>query len=435
MKRALLITYYFPPSGGPGVQRMLKFAKYLPEWGWQPTVLTVDPEYAAYPSLDLSMTGEIPPSTRVVRTRAWDPFALYARLQGLSKEDVVGVGFVKEGAEHRLQVLARWIRGNVFLPDARVGWIPFARRAAKRLLREHNFEVVMTSGPPHSTHLVGKSIQRRFGAPWVVDMRDPWSDYYYHAQMRQTGIARRINIVLERGVLARADAVVSVSKHVGAGLREKATIRRYETIPNGFDAADIAGPCSVREDRHRFVIAHVGTYTKERHAPGLLQALKRLCAKSDIEIQFVGHLHAEVEDAYQAAGLSDALRVVSYVPHHEAIKYMQSADILLVALERVAHSRGIVTGKVFEYLSLGVPVLGVGGTDGDLAAVLRATQGGQVFEHDDEIGMETFISKHIARVQRREASPAVDATLLRPYDRRELTRRMATLFDDIQPSA
>ena len=239
MKRVLVISYYFPPSGGPGVQRMLKFVKYLPDFGWQPTVLTVRADHASYPDLDATLEAEIPASVEVVKTRSWDPYALYARLQGKSRTEAVGVGFVKDEAEGWMQRLAKWMRANLFLPDARVGWVPFALHAAKRMMEQEPFDVVITSGPPHSTHLVGRALKRRFGCRWVVDMRDPWTDISYYKELPHTPPALRMDAALERSVLSRADAVISVSEGVGDLLKAKAPLHQYETLPNGYDPADI----------------------------------------------------------------------------------------------------------------------------------------------------------------------------------------------------
>lgn len=438
MKRVLVISYYFPPSGGPGVQRVLKFVKYLPAFGWHPTVLTVAPDHAAYPDLDPTLADEVPASVEVVRTRSWDPYAVYARLQGKAKAETVGVGFVKEGeAMSGRQRLARWVRANVFLPDARVGWIPFARRAARRLFKQAPYDVVFTSGPPHSTHLAGRSLRRRFDAPWVVDMRDPWTDISYYRDLPHTTLARRLDAALERSVLSTADAVISVSDGVGKLLQAKAALRRYETVPNGYDPADVLAVAATPARRgDRFVLAHVGTLSGQQHAPGLVQALAR-CAEADpawrarLEIRFVGHVDDAILAAYREAGLGDALTVVPYVPHAGAIRHMREADVLMVAVQRVEHNEGVTPAKMFEYLSVGTPVLALAPPDGDLARILRATGGGHTFAHEDADGLTTFIAEHAARTARGDPPARPDGTALRAYDRKVLTERLAALFDSL----
>ena len=436
MKRVLMISYYFPPSGGPGVQRVLKFVKYLPAFGWQPTVLTVAPEHAAYPDLDPTLAEEIPPTVRVVRTRSWDPYAVYARVQGKAKDEMVGVGFVKEGeAVSTRQRLGRWVRANVFLPDARVGWVPFARPAARRLFKEEAFDVICTSGPPHSTHLVGRLLRRRFDTRWVVDMRDPWTDISYYGDLPHTAPARRVDARLERSVLSTADAVISVSDGVGRLLKARAALQHYETLPNGYDPADIPtvdASSSRRGDR--FVVAHVGTLSGQQHAPGLVQALARHAEadpawRARLEIRFVGHVDGTILAAYRDAGLGDALTLVPYVPHAEAIGHMREADLLMVAVQHVENNEGVTPAKVFEYLSIGTPTLALAPPEGDLARILHATGGGDTFDHEDADGIAAFIAEHAARIARGDPPPRPDTTALHAYDRKVLTERLAALFD------
>ncbi|HMB89708.1 MAG TPA: glycosyltransferase family 4 protein [Rhodothermales bacterium] len=437
MKRVLVISYYFPPSGGPGVQRVLKFVKYLPDFGWQPTVLTVRADHASYPDLDPTLSNEVPASIPVVKTRSWDPYAFYARLQGKSTAETVGVGFIKEGAEGWIQRLAKWVRANLFLPDARVGWVPFALHAAKQMMQQEPFDVVLTSGPPHSTHLVGRALKRRFGCQWVVDMRDPWTDISYYKELPHTTPALRIDAALERSVLGMADAVISVSDGVGDLLKAKAALHHYETVPNGYDPADIPpADANINKQPDRFVIAHVGTLTAQQHAPGFVQALAGRAAadpawRAQLELRFVGHVDATILVALQEVGLGDAVRLVPYVPHAEAIRHMREADLLMVAVQDVQHNEGVTPAKMFEYLSIGTPLLGLAPPDGDLAAILRETGGGAVFDHHDAAGIAQFMTAQVTRVRNEEAPPRVDAEALRNYDRRVLTQRLAALFDDL----
>ncbi len=426
MKRVLIISYYFPPSGGPGVQRVLKFTRYLPKFGWLPTVLTVEPAFAAYPALDPSLEQEVPPEVNVIRTRSWDPYGLYAHLQRQKKQNVVDVGFVKEQSGSRLQALARWVRGNIFLPDARVGWVPYATRAARSLFRSQAFDAVITSGPPHSAHLIGQRIHKRTATPWIIDMRDPWVEFCYNVEMKQSRLARAIQTRMERRVLECASAVVSVSDFVGQRLKHRARIRHYETIYNGFDPADYPRVLPQTESNRPFIIAHVGSFTRSQHVPSLLQALQQLESTTPVEMHFVGHIHEEALRAYRETGLEVVIK--SYMPHSEAVAYMQKADLLLVALGRWSGAKGIVTGKVFEYLSASKPILGIGPVDGDLANILSQTRGGRVFDYGDAKGMAGYIKD---RINRRTESFEADETALKMYNRRELTHSLAQLLTSI----
>lgn len=426
MKRILLISYYFPPSGGPGVQRLLKFARYLPENGWLPTILTVNPKYAAFPSLDESLLDEIPSEIEVIRTRAWDPFSLYSQLQGKKKEEVVKVGYI-DGTQI-FNKFARWLRGNIFLPDARVGWVPYASREARKLLQKYKFDAILSTGPPHSSHLIGLSAHKMSGLPWVVDMRDPWVEIYYTEQMFETLLAKHIQTRLERRVLSTASAVVSVSNYLGSGFQRRAPIKHYETIPNGFDPSDIKSTQNVLSELSddAFTIAHVGTYNLLRHSDAFVRALQRMKELTDIEVHLVGAVDPDAVEAYHSSGL--AVKAVGYISHQDAVDYMNQVDLLLLALPQVStgSAKGVFSGKVFEYLSAHKPIIALGATDGDLAELLDETNAGEIYDHEDEEGIYSFVHRCF---QLKNQSWNINEETLQEYERPRLTQRLARVLD------
>ena len=419
-----MVSYYFPPSGGPGVQRVLKFVRYLPDFGWQPTVLTVDPSFASYPAQDASLMNDVPSTIEVIRTRSWDPYQLYAWMQGKPKEAVVGVGFVRDESKSPLQAMARWLRGNVFLPDARRGWVRYAAKAALCALRRQPFDAILTSGPPHSTHLIAQRVRRRVSVPWVADMRDPWSDFLYSEETNPSFIAKAIQARMERSVLSSADVVISVSDYVGKLLGRRGQIKRYETIFNGFDPMDIPAVASAASPDGPFVIAYVGTFNMARHAQGLVKALAQLSPA--VELHFVGHVHQRVLQEYNAAGCTIVNK--PYVPHQKAVEYMQRADMLLVSVDQGPHNQGIVTGKALEYIAIGKPVLAVGPVDGDLARILAETEAGRMLDYDDADGIAAYVRHHVSR---RGQPTVVNKEKLQSYNRRELTRRLGLVLDSL----
>ena len=314
------------------MQRILKFARYLPSYGWSPTVLTVDPEFAAFPAIDESLLQEVPSDVKVIRTRAWDPFSLYGRFQGKKKADAVEVGHV--GGKLGFRRVARWLRGNIFLPDARIGWVPFASRAVRKLVQEQKFDAIMSTGPPHSCHLVGMAAYKTSKLPWVVDMRDPWVEIYYSDQMYEGQAARKIQSILERRVLRTASAVVSVSKHVGLGLKRRVQMQRYETIPNGFDPTDFLRNQTTRTRKEGvFTLAYIGTYTLRRHSNALVSALQQLQTTIPVEVHLVGKVDLETLGRYRANRIP--VKALGYLPHNEAVAYMREVDVLLLPLPRV----------------------------------------------------------------------------------------------------
>ena len=392
--RVLLVTYYFPPSGGSGVQRPTKMARYLPDAGVGLTVLTVDPAHAAYPDPDPTMLADVPPSVTVVRTKAWDPYAAYAALLGKPKAETVGVGFVKGGGG-RKEALARWLRANVFLPDARVGWVPYALRAARRLHAARPFDAVVTTAPPMSLHLVGLGLARATGLPWVADFRDPWTDRYDVQGLPRTAAALRLDRALERAVLRRATRVVAVSPSLARSLEARRG-GRVDVIPNGFDPADFAEPAPP-VDRDAFRLAFVGNFLGQQDAPGLWRALARLSADHGrLRLRLVGNVDPAVEASLGAHGLADLVERGSYVPHAEAVAEMRRSAALLLPVNRTPGAEAIVTGKLFEYLGSGRPVLGVGPVTGDAARLVADAVAGAFFGWDDADGPEAFLRRHYA---------------------------------------
>ncbi len=434
VKRVLVVSYYFPPSGGPGVQRVLKFIKYLPACGWEPVVLTVRTADAAYPELDATLQADVPPGLRVERTRAWDPYALYARLLGTSRQASIGVGFTGEGRANRRQRAARWIRANLFRPDARVGWVPFARARAHRLLKEGGVDVVLTSGPPHSAHLVGKSLAAD-GIPWVADFRDPWTDISYYRELPFTRRSRRREAALERAVLDAADRVVTVSPALQALLGQK-TRTPIVVIPNGFDPADFVRRPPPRRDVFR--LTHTGTLSASQNPTSLwavLGAMRREGALPALRLQLVGNVDPVVCESLEEAGLMPLTTMTPYVPHPEAVRYMCEASLLLLAINRVEGAEGIVTGKVFEYLASGRPVLGVGPPLGDAAKLLGETGAGRLFGYEDRVGMAAYLRSAYAAWEAGHPLPGADAVAARAYDRRVLTGTLAALLDALHRPA
>ncbi len=436
MRRLLLVTYYFPPSGGSGVQRPLKLAKYLPDYGWQPTVLTVRPDAAAYPDLDPSLAEDVPPSARVERTNAWDPYALYARLQGKRKSEAVSVGFVGEGAPSRMQRLARWVRANVFLPDARVGWVPFAVARGRRLLAGGGFDAMLTTGPPHSAHLTGLLLSRLRGVPWVADFRDPWTDIDYAGELPATWPARRLDAALERAVLRGASAVTVVTP----SWRERLARRvpgRYALIRNGFDPADFAGEAPAPAGD--FVIAYLGNLNAARSPDALWEALRRLddaaAQRPRLRVRFIGNVDPAARAAARRYGVGDRVEVRPYVPHGEAVRAMRRSTLLLLVINRAANQQGIIPGKLYEYIASGRPVLGVGPPEGDAAAVLRSAGAGRMFAHNDAEGVRRFVEAHYRRwAQGRPMQGACEAAAA-PFSRRQQAGQLAALLSDVCRSA
>lgn len=428
-KRVLVIAYYFPPSGGSGVQRALKFVKYLPSFGWIPDVLTLDPASAAYPDLDSEMLNDVPEEVVVHRTDAWDPYRMYAGFTNKSKEDAVSVGFLSDKPISYKERFARWIRANVFIPDARVGWYFYALKKARALVASGEIDAIFTTGPPHSTHLIGRSLKRQFNLPWIADFRDPWVDIDFLEELPMTGAARRLNARLEKSVLDESDAVLTVSPVIERQFVKK-TSTPCVTIYNGFDRDDFVSEAGVDEDT--FYISHVGNMNAARNPVALWKALagvKQHLPK--LKIRLVGNVDGAVMLGLETAGLLHLVERVAYCPHGEAVRYMKESAVLLLPINRVFSAKGIVTGKLFEYLATGNPVLGVGPADGDAAAILRDTGAGEMFDFDDGDAMQSYVTGLYAQWAAGKQLPQGGVSSIARYSRSGLTGQLAAMLDNI----
>jgi glycosyltransferase involved in cell wall biosynthesis len=423
MKKVLIITYYWPPSGGAGVQRWLKFAKYLPEFGWQPVILTVDPENASYPQRDESLADEIHPDCLVYTTKSFELYNLYKLISG--KKEVPYGGFANESKEGWLQKISKFLRGNLLLPDPRKGWNKYAYKKALELIREFNIDTVVTTSPPHSTQLIGLKLKRKFKIKWIADLRDPWTDIYYYNQFKHTALALSIDRNYEQKVVENADLLITVSedvKRIFAGKSILPVASKMVVIPNGFDEDDFR----IKEvpTEYKKIITYSGTISEAYDVDCFLEALCRLDAnlKSQILVRFVGKVPSTIEKRFSETGLE--IELVGYVDHSKSIEYLFRSDLLLLVIPKVKNNHGILTGKFFEYLASGKPILAIGPTDGDLAKIIQETKCGSMFDYADAEGMLHFIQESMNNPVS-ETNPEI----ANQYSRKQLTQKIVYLLE------
>jgi glycosyltransferase involved in cell wall biosynthesis len=423
MKKVLIITYYWPPSGGAGVQRWLKFAKFLPEYGWQPVILTVDPEYASYPQRDESLLAEVDPGSLVYTTKSFELYNLYKLISG--KKEVPYGGFANESKEGLLQKVSKFLRGNFLLPDPRKGWNKYALKKAAELIRKFNIDTVVTTSPPHSTQLIGLKVKQKFNIRWIADLRDPWTDIYYYNQFKHTALARKIDLNFEREVVENADLLITVSEDVKRLFTEKSKLpiaNKTVVIPNGYDEDDFR--IKPQKPNGKKVITYTGTISETYDVSGLLKAIGNLDGKirQDFLIRFVGKVPPVIVQNFESAGIS--VELTGYVDHSKSIEYLFLSDLLMMVVPRVKNNRGIITGKFFEYLASGKPVLAIGPVDGDLAGLIAETHCGRIFVYEDAVGIGEFIQEQMIN-PKAESNPEKS----RPYSRRNLTKKISELLD------
>ncbi|MDX1636834.1 MAG: glycosyltransferase family 4 protein [Balneolaceae bacterium] len=427
-RNALLVTYYWPPSGGAGVQRPLKFAKYLPRFNVIPFVLTV--ENPTYPIIDETLVEDVPDEGRVFQSKTCEPFSLYARLTGRSVEDSTKPTIQLASGGWKTK-LSAWIRSNLFLPDARAGWLLTARHKALEITRNHKIDTIITTGPPHSVHFAGRYVKKQTGIQWIADFRDPWTGVYYNKLMPRTRLASAIDKKMERSVLSSADEVIVISDSM-ADIQRDILARPYHVIPNGFDPDDFDIPADDPEydgnrgENSRFLIRFVGSVRDGAIPEGFLKALAAVQDRSKFRMEFIGNAHPSLQRWIERLGLQDSVELKSYVPHEEAIRAMCRADLLLLSISKTPGSELILTGKLFEYLGSGTPVLFLGTTSGDAADVIREVGQGACFEHDQVREITRFLEEFDSTIARSLSKPRGDRQ--HPYSRIRLTEQLAELI-------
>ncbi len=411
------------------MQRCLKFVKHLPEFGVQPTVITVDARQASYPVLDQTLLAEVPQDVRVIRTSTREPFEFYKKITG--KKDIPFGGFANTGQETWKQKLFKFLRGNLFIPDPRVGWNRFAFAAAHKVIKEQQIKAIVTSSPPHSTQLIGLKLKKKLGIRWIADMRDPWTDIYYYQDLNHTALAQKLDAKLEREVLEHADEVLVVSEDMKRlFLNKSAAIdpRKIHVIPNGYDEADFVHPSN--PSKEEFVITYTGTITEAYNVIGFFQALCETMTRNPLmryKLRFVGKVSAEIRRQIEEAGLPLITEYIDYVPHDESIKYLMSSTVLFMAIPDVPNNHGILTGKLFEYLASNKPIICIGPIHGDADKILDECGAGRVFHYS---GVDLMLDYLMQLSKTWKINTNLDLPIINytQYSRRSLTEQLAKLI-------
>ena len=436
MKKVLIISYYWPPTGGSGVQRWVKFAKYLPSEGWQPVIYT--PENPEQLAVDESLAAEVPEAAEVVKTRIIEPYELYKKLlrrSGHSKE-AVEVNPVNAQNKSLLQKAAMWVRGNLFRPDPRCLWIGPSVRFLKKYLSEHPVDLIVSTGPPQSMHMIGLRLSRETGLPWIADFRDPWTKIFYFKHLAMTPATERWHKKMEKKVLDEASAVVAVSPLVQQEFQAM-TDTPVELITNGFDECDFSSePCTEAYGgaSQEFTITHTGLFAADGNPTVLWDVLAEKCHADEafrklLRIKLIGKTDDQILKALKDRGLESSLINMGYQTHSVAVEQQRQASVLILPLRKEPEYRAVLPGKLFEYLASQRPILGIGQPDGAMAMIVNETGTGTVIDWNDKEGISQYIEQCWKRhLEGRLSSDGAD---LSRFTRRSLTRRMAGLFDKI----
>jgi glycosyltransferase involved in cell wall biosynthesis len=420
MNRVLIITYYWPPSGGAGVQRWLKFSKYLPQYGWEPFILTVNPGYASYPTFDVSLEKDIPENIKVFRTKATDWFRFYSN----DKSKVPSAGFAKNKDDSFRGKILRFIRGNFFIPDPRRGWNRFALRKASELIEKENIKHIITTSPPHSSQLIGLKLKKRYPEiKWIADLRDPWTNIYYYELFYPTFISRRIDLYYERSVLKNADVITTVGPTLGKYFESKVprTSDKIKIIHNGYDESDFENETTSIPEK--FTISYTGTISESYPVDGLIKAVQAFIdVGNKILVKFTGHITDNQKEHFISTIGNDHLEFIPYSDHKTVIRQMLSSSLQLLVLANHPDNRSFLPGKLFEYIASGKPILCLGPIDGDAALILKNTGCGKCFNYDDNKGIADFIIKSMQKRGAEDRDPSTE------FSRKNLAMKIALLM-------
>ena len=427
MKKVLIVTYYWPPAGGPGVQRWLKFVKYLPENGIEPIVYT--PKNPHYPLKDTSLEAEIPSEIKVLKNAIFEPYAVAGMLSKKDTEKISSGIIPKEQKQGFLQKFMLFIRGNFFIPDGRKFWIKPSVKYLSSYLKENDIDTVITTGPPHSMHLIGLELKKALGVKWLADFRDPWTQIGYHSKLKLLPASRKKHEELEKAVLLSADKIITTSFTTKAEFLSK-TNRPVEVITNGYDVEKVE---KLPMDE-KFSISHIGSLLSGRNPENLWQAISELIAKNedfakDFQLKLVGAVGDQVLESVQKCHLEEWLVLKNYVSHSEALQLQRSSQLLLLIEIDSEETKGIIPGKLFEYMVSERPIFAVGPVDADIEKIIRETNTGSYFLYPQKGEIKAYILEKYELFKKGELRSYPIG--LQQYSRSALAKRLANLIKQL----
>ncbi|MGJ8594033.1 MAG: glycosyl transferase family 1 [Aquaticitalea sp.] len=423
-KKALIITYYWPPAGGPGVQRWLKFVKYLPEFDVQPYVYI--PENPSYPIIDLSLLDEIPNSAIIIKQPIKEPYR-FAKFLSKNATKTISSGVIpKETKQSLIQRILLYVRGNYFIPDARKSWVKPSIDFLQNYIQKHEITTIITTGPPHSLHLIGLGLKEKIKINWIADFRDPWTTIGYHKELKLTASSAKKHELLEQKVLKTADTIVVTSENTKSEFKEK-TNQTIEVITNGYDTHHL--PVTYKDEK--FTLSHIGSLLSERNPKNLWLVLQELIQENPefkmyFQLKLIGVVSSDVLKEIYAHGLQDFVNVVGYLKHDEALMQQRCSQVLLLVEIDSEDTKAIIPGKLFEYMVSETPILAIGPKDSDVEHIIKSTHTGVYFYYEARDTLKSQILTYFEAYKQQNLKTYPIG--LKPYSRRELTKTLSELI-------
>ena len=424
MEKVLIITYYWPPAGGPGVQRWLKFVKYLRDYGIEPVVYV--PENPHYPLLDEGLSVEIPRNLEIIRKPIFEPYSIASLFSKKDTEKISSGLIPDEEKQGLLQKMMLYIRGNYFVPDARKFWVKPSVEFLLEYLEDNTIRTVITTGPPHSLHLIGMGLKEELDIRWIADFRDPWTSIGYHDQLKLTSTTKEIHKEMESRLLKAADQIITTSFTTKREFKE-ITTTPITVITNGYDVEKIDRPSL---DEH-FSISHIGSLLAGRNPQNLWKALAELISenedfRNDFRLKLVGAVGEGVLESIKSAGLEASLELCGYVSHKRALEMQQASQLLLLIEIDSVETTGIIPGKLFEYMAANRPIVAVGPANADIQKIITETNTGKFFGYSEKNEVKEFILSSYNSFKQGELKTYPIG--LQKYSRKALTGELAKLL-------
>tara|TARA_R110000850_G_scaffold115256_2_gene230500 strand:- start:102247 stop:103542 length:1296 start_codon:yes stop_codon:yes gene_type:complete len=422
--KTLIITYYWPPAGGPGVQRWLKFVKYLPDFGVEPIVYI--PENPTYPLLDENLVQEVSDKVTIIRQPIFEPYG-FASFLSKNKTKKISSGIIPNKKKQSfVERTLLWIRGNMFIPDARIFWVKPSIKFLQKYIDEHKIETIITTGPPHSVHLIGLGLKKQNNIKWIADFRDPWTTIGYHKALKLTKKAAQKHKDLEKEVMNSCDQLIVTSPTTKTEF-EQITSKPIEVITNGYDVENV----SKKAMDSKFTLAHIGSFLSERNPRILWKSLSELIKENkefanDFQLKLIGAVSKEVLETIKEFRLENYVNHLGYVSHKEALQEQRSSQVLLLIEIDSEATNCIIPGKLFEYMVSERPILAIGPEHADFKNIIKETNTGTFFIYDEKEALKSQIETYYN--QFKQNTLQVNAIGLQKFSRKKLTEQLANIL-------
>jgi len=426
LKKVIIITYYWPPSGGSGVQRYLYFTKYLRQFGWEPVIFTV--EDGAYSVVDEKLMDEVPRGVEVIKQKSWEPNQLYKKITGRKKTASIDSSIFKDQKKSLINSLAIWVRGNIFIPDARLFWIKPSVKRLNKYIQNNRVDAIISTSPPQSTHLIANKVSKRNNIPWLADFRDPWTDIGYFKELKLSRWAKNKHLKLEKMVMQNADSLLTVSK-IWQKDFEKIRKSSVDYIPNGFESANIKE--NITPDKDFYTWSYVGVLTDDREPSILWEEIDELYKSNSafankFRLRFVGNISKQIQENIKKYSFCEKVTFKGNIPKNELNEVLYSSNVLL--LIGIPSVRGVLPGKVFEYLNTKKFILNISEENSEAEDFLNKVKGGLSSSFKDRNKTKENI---VTLWQHHLDNKIVESIGLEKYSRENITKELALILNRI----